>query len=167
MRALRPTRTLAISHSDVTGVRARLKVERFWFDSRGWDSCCRWFTVTDGCATPVPAGSIPVTCSCESADVHACAHVDSRQSVSMRDHQGLVANAGFAADSYSAVTKVRFLFNPRCSARPLCEQSFRALGLQPGLTAGGCVVVDTLVFQTRTLGFDSRRPPVSPLYLSR
>jgi hypothetical protein len=29
------------------------------------------------------------------------------------DHQGLVANVGFAADSYSVETKVRFLSNPR------------------------------------------------------
>ena len=36
---LQSTRAALVSHSCVVGLRARLKPERFWFDSRGWD--CR------------------------------------------------------------------------------------------------------------------------------
>lgn len=36
-----PTCAALVSHSCVVGLRARLKPERFWFDSRGWDDTCR------------------------------------------------------------------------------------------------------------------------------
>ena len=79
----------AISHSGVAGLRARLKPERFWFNSRGWDTGRR-FKVTGWCATPASVGSIPTACS-------------KRQGAALA-------------------------------------------------VAGGCVVVDTLVFQTRPPG---------------
>ena len=34
---LQSDRAALVSHSCVVGLRARLKPERFWFDSRGWD----------------------------------------------------------------------------------------------------------------------------------